>query len=128
MLRRVYALKLPSFLSSAVLGSLVLAIPASHAFASRFNVNTTADAVDAAPGDGVCETASGNQQCTLRAAIQESNALAGTDTVAIAAGTYTLSIAGADEDASATGDLDVTESVDIKGAGPASTIIDANQI
>lgn len=41
-------------------------------------VNTTFDgatgADDADPGDGVCETAAGNNVCTLRAAIEEANA------------------------------------------------------
>jgi CSLREA domain-containing protein len=44
-----------------------------------FTVNAVADGVDAAPGDGVCSTAYG--WCTLRAAIQESNALAGPNNI-----------------------------------------------
>ena len=36
-----------------------------------FTVNTTGDAADAAPGDGVCEATPGSGDCTLRAAIQE---------------------------------------------------------
>ena len=43
------------------------------AHAKRFNVNSTQDAVDLNPGDGICATATG--ECTLRAAIQETNAL-----------------------------------------------------
>lgn len=43
-----------------------------------FAVNTTFDAAsgadDANPGDGVCETAAGNNVCTLRATIKEANA------------------------------------------------------
>src|SRR3990170_3766443 len=46
---------------------------------SKFTVNSTGDALDAAAGNGVCATAAG--VCTLRAAIQESNALAGTDVI-----------------------------------------------
>jgi CSLREA domain-containing protein len=42
-------------------------------------VNSTGDGDDAFPGDGQCETAVGNGVCTLRAAIEESNAHAGTD-------------------------------------------------
>ena len=52
----------------------------SHYF-GRFNscitdmtVNNTGDGADASAGDGVCETATGNGVCTLRAAIQEANA------------------------------------------------------
>jgi CSLREA domain-containing protein len=42
-------------------------------------VNSTGDGDDAFPGDGQCETAVGNGVCTLRAAIEEANAHAGTD-------------------------------------------------
>lgn len=41
------------------------------AFAESFFVNSTADDVDAVPGDEFCSTAEGN--CTLRAAIEEAN-------------------------------------------------------
>ena len=45
-------------------------------------VTSAADAPDAAPGDGSCATASG--ECTLRAALEESNALPGIDLVEVA--------------------------------------------
>src|SRR5438132_13114834 len=38
-----------------------------------FIVNSTDDAVDVNPGDGICETAAGNGVCTLRAAIKEAS-------------------------------------------------------
>jgi len=106
-------------------------------------VNSTADQVDASPGDGVCATSTG--ACTLRAAIQEANALPGLDTVILPAGTFNLTLApkGADDpglplfatevdpttpaalaDLGA-GDLDILDDLDLKGAGPALTIIDA---
>ncbi len=94
--------------------------------AGNFNVNSTIDEDDDNPGDGICHTSSGF--CTLRAAISESNALAGPNEVDIPAGTYTLSIAGRDEDSNATGDLDITSVITMVGAGATSTIIDANQI
>src|SRR5438046_1414468 len=47
----------------------------------------------------------------------------GADTITLPAGTYTLAIAGAGEDAAATGDLDITGSLTINGAGAATTII-----
>ena len=37
---------------------------------AALTVNSTADSADSSPGDGVCETAPGNGECTLRAAIQ----------------------------------------------------------
>jgi CSLREA domain-containing protein len=42
--------------------------------AATFVVNSTADTSDANPGDGMCDDGEGN--CTLRAAIEEANALA----------------------------------------------------
>lgn len=110
------------------LASLPLVLTAGLFFASpsqaaSFSVNTTLDAVDAAPGNGVCATSTG--ACTLRAAIQETNALAGADIITLPAGTYTLTIPGKDEDAAATGDLDITGTGDliITGAGAGSTRI-----
>src|ERR1043165_4279589 len=48
---------------------------------TTFTVNSTDDTADASPGDGVCETATGNGVCTLRAAIQEANASTGPVTI-----------------------------------------------
>ena len=48
-------------------------------FSANFIVNVTGDAGDSNPGDGVCNNGTGN--CTLRAAIQEANALAGSDVI-----------------------------------------------
>jgi CSLREA domain-containing protein len=44
-----------------------------------FTVNSTGDAADAAPGNGVCRTGAGT--CTLRAAIGEANAQAGANEI-----------------------------------------------
>ena len=51
--------------------------------------------MDANPSDGLCADITGD--CTLRAAVQEANALEGADTISIPAGVYTLTIEGADE-------------------------------
>jgi len=96
---------------------------AATAPAATFLVDTTTDAVDDSPGDGICATAGG--ACALRAAIQEANALAGPDHIDLPAGVYLLTLAGPGEDAGASGDLDVHESLSIAGAGAATTIIDA---
>jgi CSLREA domain-containing protein len=48
-------------------------------FAATFTVNDLGDASDAAPGNGTCATA--GAVCTLRAAIEEANALAGADVI-----------------------------------------------
>ncbi len=52
---------------------------ANAAATTTFTVNTTADAVDAHNGDGVCADSQG--RCTLRAAITESNWASGANTI-----------------------------------------------
>jgi CSLREA domain-containing protein len=91
-------------------------------------VNSTTDVVDANPGNGVCETVPGNNVCTLRAAIQEANALPGADTIYLPSGTYTLNIPGDYENASVSGDLDLTHDLTITGADASSTIIDGGAL
>ena len=94
---------------------------------ANFIVNSTADMVDANPGDGFCETdITGG--CTLRAAVQEANALAGADTISLPAGTYTLGVPGAGENAAVSGDLDITGSLEITGEGAETTVIDGDDI
>src|SRR5262245_30925886 len=90
----------------AALALLAAGAPAWGA-ASTYTVNSTADLPDANPGNNTCATSTG--VCTLRAAIQESNAHNGADTILIpTAGTYRLTITGAGENNAATGDLDIT--------------------
>lgn len=74
-----------AFASRALRSCLLVALMGigSSAQAASFIVNSRADAPDLNP-DGVCETAQGD--CTLRAAIQEVNALAGPDTFNLPAG------------------------------------------
>jgi len=93
-----------------------------------FSLNASNDLVDAMPGDGICETAAGNDMCTLRAAIMEANAHIGDDIILLPAATYLLTITGVGEDASATGDLDVTESLTLIGESADTTIIDASSL
>ena len=64
-----------------VVSTLALSAPAG---AATFIVNSNGDASDAVAGNGVCATA--GAVCTLRAAIQEANALAGADTITFAIG------------------------------------------
>lgn len=101
--------------------AIVLAI--SPARAALFTVTSTSDGTDIAPGDGVCDAnPSGAVVCTLRAAVQEANALAGADGISLPAGTHTLTLAGV-EDVAAAGDLDVSSVITIAGTGATSTTI-----
>lgn len=112
----------PILLWMAVLLPLVV-VPRWPASAATFTVNITADAPDANPGDGICETAPGNSSCSLRAAIMESNALTEANIIVLPAGTYLLTRTGSGPE---NGDLDITSDLDIQGAGAAVTIIDGN--
>ncbi|MCX6463890.1 MAG: right-handed parallel beta-helix repeat-containing protein [Pseudonocardiales bacterium] len=110
---------------TAVLLALVLAVvfASSSALAVSHRVDTTADAPDVAPGDGVCATAAG--ECSLRAAIQEANATIVADQIVLPAGTYTLTVPPAGANLAESGDLDVTRPLTITGDGRAATRIDA---
>src|SRR5438445_11883528 len=105
---------------------MCLLAAASLGRGATFMVDDFTDAVDMTPADNMCLTAGG--KCTLRAAVQQANALAGADTIMLPAGTYTLTISGLCEDGAATGDLDITDDLTITGAGAATTIIDAGGI
>lgn len=106
-----------------VLGlGVALGVPGRVAEAATYVVDTTSDnagltACTASPGD-----------CSLRGAIIAANAAGGSDTITVPAGTYNLTIAGANENASATGDLDITSDLTINGNSAATTIIDAQDI
>src|SRR5262249_5989699 len=91
---------------------------------STFRVNTLLDtiAVDLRTG----KDASGH--ISLRSAIMAANAKGGSNTIKLRGGTFPLTIAGANEDASAAGDLDITGNVTIKGAGAGKSIIDARSL
>jgi CSLREA domain-containing protein len=119
-----------------ILGLLLLAALPAPALAGGAGiiVNTTADGADANPGDGVCDgdPVQGGNQCTLRAAIQQANALGGMDTITLGPGLFTLELKrDPDLPDDQTGDLDVTSAIDIVGAGnlpcddPQASCIDA---
>jgi CSLREA domain-containing protein len=96
-----------------LVGMALLASPASAA--PPFTVNSTLDEPDATLDGNCVSTPSG--VCTLRAAIQEVNNL-GSGNINIPAGFYDLS--------AALGDLDITASPTISGAGSGKTIIDGS--
>ncbi len=106
--------------------TLIAPVLAPLGRAATFTVDTTLDVVDALPGDGVCATAAGT--CSLRAAVQESKALLGPDTIILPSGIYTLTIAGAGNNSANSGDLDISEDLTIVGAGARTTIIDGNRL
>ncbi|MGD8607251.1 MAG: DUF11 domain-containing protein [Myxococcales bacterium] len=138
----------PRFPTNLVAALVFVAAGASdRAAALDFVVDSTMDAVDESPGDGVCASAGG--ACTLRAAVMEANATSGADRIDLSgmddpAQPIQLTLSGVDETFmlvsdgpepcvaqieanAAIGDLDITEDVEIFGAGPALTIIEWNE-
>jgi len=104
----------------AAIGALSCGLLASPrpARAATFLVNSTDDVHDASAGDGICETAAGGQ-CTLRAAVEEANALPGAHVIRFLSSlpspaTFTLNL----------GELKITAELTIEGNGRAATIVD----
>jgi hypothetical protein len=91
---------------------------------ATFVVNTTLDTVATNFQNG--KDATGH--ISLRSAIMAADSKGGTNSITLPAGTFKLTIAGADEDKSATGDLDISDNLTIKGNGSANTIIDGNNL
>ena len=108
-------------------------VSVSQAATTTFDVNSFSDIAlgASAPCDGT-------GTCTLRAAIQAANATANTTDaqgvvlphiINLPAGTYPLTLTGINEDQAATGDLDISGTVNIVGGNsndPSQTIIDGN--
>ena len=93
-----------------VIAAFIGAVCITPAEAATFNVDSSLDAADADPGNGICSTSAG--VCTLRAAVQEANALVGKDTVNVPAGTYPV-----------TSKIEIRDSVDVLGASAFTTIV-----
>lgn len=93
---------------------------------TSFTVDSFFDTVDDNPGDASALDATG--RTSLRAAIMEANASAGSDTITLGGGIFNLSIEGTDEDAALTGDLDIIDDLVIQGQSAQTTIIDARSL
>ena len=105
--------------------SAVVAVAAASPIgaAETFAVTTTNDTVDDDLDDPACLDAAG--ECSLRAAVMQANKTPGADTITIPAGTYALTLPSPDPAGpdARVGDLDVTESLTISGAGIDSTTV-----
>src|SRR4029078_805245 len=77
-------------------------------------------------GDGFADTPAASHICTLRAAVQEADRGPGGDTIRLQPHTfYQLTQAGA-INPNYDGNLDISRTVTLLGAGPDSTVIDGN--
>jgi len=96
-----------------------------------FTVNSANDAVADFTNDAahtICRTNVANSTCTLRAAIMNANRLAGGATIILPAGSYSLGIPEVDPDGETNGNLNISTTVTLAGAGAASTVIDGGQL
>ena len=102
---------------AALVGALLVPLAATPALAATFTVDSTNDAPDNDLLDGVCDASvEGPPSCTLRAAVQQANALGDVGSphvIEVLPGVYGLTINGSDENAAATGDLDVLVDIDV---------------
>lgn len=119
----------------ALAAAVLLTTLARPAQAALFIVDTKAvDLGDLIPGDGKCEFSTivpVGQRCSLRAAVQEANALAGADVILIPNGWHiVLTRQGKSEDNAALGDLDILEDLAIGSLAPPESwpVVDANGI
>lgn len=90
-----------------------------------FVVDALDDRLDVDPADDLCRTTVGS--CTLRAAIQQANAIPGLNEIVLGPGLHGLSIAPVANSSDANGnhgDLDVIPPAVIRGSGTGLTIID----
>lgn len=115
-------------LARAFLGLCLGLFPVGASAGPTFVVNSTAD-VPAGPNttDGICETATGNGVCTLRAAIMEANG-AVDSVVRVPAGLYALTRPSTGDGVPENGDLDVIAPMKIEGDGPSVSLVDGNDI
>lgn len=119
------ALKLVAGASLALLLALATATLQAAPAAAPITVNDTADQPGLPPlNSGHCVAPDG--KCTLRAAIMAANHSSGGATIILPAGTYSLTIPASGPDDETAGDLNISTTVGIHGAGASSTIIDAN--
>jgi hypothetical protein len=120
----------PPLRCRAVALALILAPLPEAAPGATFVASELTDAADPTPDDGICDVdpAEAGDQCTLRAAVQTTNALSGPDTVQLLAGTYVLSLRRSFDDYDESGDLDVYDTLEVLGQGAGVTILDARKL
>ncbi|MEO1368960.1 MAG: right-handed parallel beta-helix repeat-containing protein, partial [Acidobacteriota bacterium] len=115
--------------TAALASTAALFVLASPLAAAVHTVDVTTDSVDAVPGDGDCADALG--ECSLRAAVMESNAAPGADEIVLGEALYELTIPECGEGTAvayddACGDLDVTGVLTVRGVGAYRTMVTAD--
>ncbi|MEZ5472434.1 MAG: choice-of-anchor Q domain-containing protein [Marinicella sp.] len=94
---------------------------------AEFTVNTTTDSTDMAPGNGLCADSQG--LCSLRAAVMETNALAGADVIYLPRNnSYALTLANNAIDSDLRGDIDIRDSLFLSIENPLIPASSVNEI
>lgn len=106
-----------------MIGLLAVWMPLQAASTWAFTIYTVSRADDPVPDSCL------PGDCSLREAIRAANAVPGADLIVLPAGTYMLSLPPTKTDVDgANGDLNITDSLTIQGAGATNTLIDGNQL
>lgn len=105
------------------LGGLVYAVGAIDADRGEAGSSVLTVNIQNDTADGVCDAS-----CSVRDAFIEANSDPDVTTIMLPDGTHTLSIAGTGENASMTGDLDVTSPIILTGAGRDTSVVDGGQL
>jgi hypothetical protein len=119
---RVYAGRQRVVRIACLVVSATILLPVQAAI---HTVDSASDHFDNVRGDGICADPLG--RCTLRAAVMETNAWPGADTILLPPGIHALTQPGID-DLGWSGDLDVRDDLTVIGAGALLTTIDANAL
>lgn len=112
---------LSASVAALILGGAIF-VPAPAVAGATIDVTTFADA---SAGDGRCSLREAVRAADLDRPVDACPSGRRADTIRLRAGTYRLEHKGSNEDASLTGDLDITADLTIQGLSRSRTVIDA---
>jgi len=104
--------------------SVLLLVTTTGASGAVFQVESTADAPDANPGDGICADATG--ACTLRAALREANANESADEISLPAGGFVVPPPILPQPLGEVGENPVLEDLTLAGVGAGATTLEGS--
>jgi CSLREA domain-containing protein len=127
MNKRLFTVALAIGIAALLLFGIVLALvhPTRAASQAVIVVNTTDDELKT---DGDCSLREAITAANTDTVVDQCAPGSGADTIALPAGVYTLTISGTGENLAATGDLDITQSLALNGAGASMTVIDGGAL
>ncbi|MFV2059934.1 MAG: choice-of-anchor Q domain-containing protein [Gammaproteobacteria bacterium] len=106
----------------SILGFICGLFLSQSLYATEFTVDSILDLHDAIPGDGICQSPAPELKCTLRAALEEANKLPDADVINLPSGEYIQ------ESPLGIQRFRISNSLEIIGADPITTIVNANAV